>query len=138
MVLDRRPTVTGEERPRVLRQPAEAPAPLPLLQDRPPLQALRSEWKQQLERAGARLPLRERARRWAGQISGRSDRRLLFALAQATDALATHCDEMAARLSSQGAVLEDIATAYGEDLTRLRAEIRVLTDLVSSFERPRE
>jgi hypothetical protein len=44
---------------------------------------------------------------------------------------------MAARLSTQGAVLEDVATAYGEDLTRLRAEIRVLKDLVSSFERPR-
>jgi ABC-type branched-subunit amino acid transport system ATPase component len=137
MVLDRRRTVTGEETPRVLRQPVEAPAPLPLLRDRSPLQAFRNEWQQQLERAGARLPLRERARRWAGQISGRSDRRLLFALAQATDALATHCDEMAAGLSTQGAVLEDVATAYGEDLTRLRAEIRVLKDLVSSFERPR-
>ena len=37
-------------------------------------------------------------RAWAGRVSGRSDRRLLLALAGATEAIATHCDLLAAAL----------------------------------------
>ena len=129
--------MTAERDPRLLRQPADAPPLLPFLGDLSEFQDFRNEWRAQVERAEARLPLRARARHWAGRISGRSDRRLLFAIARAADALAVRCDEMAERLSNQETIVEDVATAYGEDLTHLRAEIRLLRDLVSSFEQPR-
>jgi hypothetical protein len=44
---------------------------------------------------------------------------------------------MAQRLSNQETIVEDVATAYGEDLTYLRAEIQLLRELVSSFEKTR-
>ena len=129
--------MTAERDPRLLRQPADAPPPLTFLGDLSEFQGFRNEWRAQVARAEARLPLRARARRWAGRISGRSDRRLLFAIAQATDALAVRCDEMAERLSNQEGIVEDVATAYGEDLTHLRTEIRLLRELVAAFEQPR-
>ena len=42
-------------------------------------------------------------------ISGRSDRRLLLALASATEAMATHCDLLVDRLTAQEAVTADVA-----------------------------
>jgi hypothetical protein len=122
-----------ETAPRMLRRPADQPPPLPRPGEEGPVRAFREEWRAQVERGAARLPLRSRARRWAGRVSGRSDRRLLFAMATATDALATHCDRLVDRLSNQEAVAQDLAWSYGEDLTRLRAEVEHLRELVVSL-----
>ena len=69
-----------------------------------------------------------------GRVSGRSDRRLIMALAHATDALATHCDLLVDRLASQEAVTSDVAGAFGEEITRLRAEVVHLQRLVTSLQ----
>jgi hypothetical protein len=131
MVLDGLRPMKEEAAPRMLRQPADPPPPLPRLGEERPVQAFRDEWRAQ--QAQARLPLRGRARRWLGRVSGRSDRRLLLAVATATDALAAHCDLFADRLSKQEAIAHDVAASYGEDLTRLRAEVEHLRALVISL-----
>jgi hypothetical protein len=131
MVLDGLGPMKEEVAPRMLRQPADPPPPLPRLGEERPVQAFRDEWRAQL--AQARLPLPGRARRWLGRVSGRSDRRLLLAIATATDALAAHCDQLADRQSNQEAIAHDVAASYGEDLTRLRAEVEHLRALVISL-----
>lgn len=73
-----------------------------------------------------------------GRVSGRSDRHLLFALAQATEAIATHCDLLADRLAAQEAVTADVTGAFGEEITRLRAEVLHLQRLVSLRDAPHE
>ncbi len=50
----------------------------------------------------------------------------MFALANATDALARHLDLLVDRLSAQEALTADVTWAYGEDVTRLRAEVTQL------------
>jgi hypothetical protein len=127
-----------ETAPRMLRRPAEPPPPLARPGEAHPVLAFRAEWRAQLQRAHARLRLRSRARRWAGRVSGRPDHRLLFAMATATDALAAHCDQLVDRLSDQEAVVQDVAASYGEDLTRLRAEVAHLRELIVSLRDPRE
>ncbi len=129
--------MSEEHAPRMLRRPAEAPQRLsPTREDRA-VQAFVQEWHAQLERAQAPLPLRARARRWAGRVSGRSDRRLLFALAHATDALATHCDRLEDRLHDEEALTQELAETYGEELGRLRAEVAHLRELVASLHQSR-
>jgi hypothetical protein len=135
MVLDGLRSMKDEAAPRMLQQPADPPPPLPRPGEERPVQAFRNEWRAQLGQA--RLPLRGRARRWLGRVSGRSDRRLLLAVATATDALAAHCDQLADRLSSQEAIAHDVAASYGEDLTRLRAQVEHLKELVITLGDPR-
>ena len=129
--------MTDESAPRTLQHPAEAPDRLPRPSDDDAVRSFSDEWRAQRERTQAPLPWRARARRWAGRVSGRSDRRLLFALAGATDALASHCDLLEDRLHHQEEITQDIADAYGEDLARLRAEVVHLRELVASLRQTR-
>ena len=62
-------------------------------------------------------------RAWAGRVSGRADRRLLFAIAHATDAIAAHCDLIADRLATQETITADISRAFGEEISQLRSEV---------------
>jgi hypothetical protein len=71
-------------------------------------------------------------RAWAGRISGRADRRLLFAIAHATDAIAARCDVIADRLATQEAITGDITRAYGEEISQLRSEVIHLQRVVGS------
>jgi (p)ppGpp synthase/HD superfamily hydrolase len=73
----------------------------------------------------------------AGRISGRSDRRLLSALAEATDAIATQCDLLADRIAARDTVSADIADSFGEEVTRLRAEVLHLQRLTATPPEPR-
>ena len=72
--------------------------------------------------AGATRSLRG----WAGRVSGRSDRRLLLAVATATDSVASHCDLLVDRLNAQEAVTADVGSTFGEEIARLRAEVASL------------
>ena len=129
--------MSDESAPRMLRRPAEAPDRLPRARDDDAVRSFSDEWRAQRERTQAPLPWRARARRWVGRVSGRSDRRLLFALAHATDELVTHCDRLEDRLHQQEAITRDVADAYGEDLARLRAEVVHLRELVASVRQTR-
>jgi hypothetical protein len=76
---------------------------------------------------------RLRARAWAGRVSGRSDRRLLDAVTDATDAIAGRCDVVMERLAAEEAVVADVARALGEELTQLRVEVVRLREAVASL-----
>ena len=86
--------------------------------------------------AGTALSLRSTVRSWAGRVSGRSDRRLLLALASATDAVAAHCDLIVDRLTTQEAVTADVTGAFGEEIAQLRAEVLHLQRVVASLRGP--
>jgi hypothetical protein len=127
----------NEDAPRLLQQPAQAGAPPPRAEEDASVRSFRGQWRALLEGPDPDPPLRARARRVASRMSGRSDRRLLLAVAAATDALATHCDQLQDRLSDHEKIAEDVTAAYGEDLARLRAEVDRLRELVQSLHQTR-
>ena len=99
--------------PRILRQPADAPPAVGHVGASAPVASLRRML------SGEQVGFRG----WAARMSGRSDRRLLLALAGAADAMATHCDLLADRLASQEAITADMADVFGQEITQLRAEV---------------
>jgi len=134
MARDPHDALTGgaEPAPHMLRQPADAPAPLGPIGDDPALQSFRREWS--ARRAGTTRSFRRNVRAWAGRVSGRSDRRLLLSLASATDAVAARCDHVVDRLTTQEAVTADVTDAFGEEIAQLRAEVLHLQRVVASLQ----
>jgi hypothetical protein len=118
-----------EPAPRMLRQPPDAAPPLEHVATSAPLVWLRRVRSDQENRA------RRSLRGWVARISGRSDRRLLLALVESTEAMATQLDLLTDRLMSQEAITADIADAFGQDLARLRAEV---THVQRNVAAPRE
>ena len=116
MVRDAQNALTDETAPRMLRRPADAPPPLGPVSTTDGVATLR---RVLADRHAAPASLRS----WAGRVSGRSDRRLVLALAGATVAIATHCDQLAARLAEQEAVTADVASSFGQEIAQLRAEV---------------
>jgi hypothetical protein len=112
--------------PRILRQPADAPPPLGQVGSSAALMSFRGVW------TSWHAPAARSLRAWAGRVSGRSDRRLLGALAEATDAIATQCDLLTDRLTAREAVSADVAESFGEEVARLRAELAHLQRLVAT------
>jgi hypothetical protein len=110
-------------------RPADAPAPLTRLSDGEAGQIFGQVFAYEAARGRS---LRARL----GRISGRADRRLLFALATVTQELLMRCDELAQRLERQEAVTEDVTGAFGEDVTRLRAEVERLRRQVEALGSP--
>lgn len=140
MVLDPHDAVAGEagDAPRSLRQPADAPPPLAHLAGVEQLQSFTRVWAARRDGTGTPASLLASVRAWLGRVSGRSDRRLLVALAGATEAIATRCDLLSDRLAGQQAVTADVAGAYGEEITKLRAEVLHLQRLVVSLRDARD
>ena len=75
-------------------------------------------------------------RAWAGRVSGRADRRLLLALADATEAMVAQCDLLCDRLAAQEAVTADVVGAFGQEIALLRAEVEHLQHQVASRQGP--
>ncbi len=100
------------------------------------MQLFRRQWSNR--RLGASSSLGGRLRMWAGRVSGRSDRRLLFALADATAAVADHTDLLVDRLAVQEAVTADVTGTFSEEIAQLRAEVHHLQRMVTSLQRPTE
>jgi hypothetical protein len=119
-----------ERAPRMLRQPADAPPPVPPVAASDAVRSFRRTWSSWSSHTGYSL------RAWAGRVSGRSDRRLLRSLAEATDAIASQCDLLADRVAARDAVGADVADTFGEEVARLRAEVLHLTRLVGSPSEP--
>lgn len=106
--------------PRMLSQPADAPPPLASVSSSEGVDAFRRVWS---DRNNAP---RRSLRTLAGRVSGRADRRLLLAVAGATDAIAARCDLVIDRLTAQGAVTADVAESFGQEIVQLRAEVQRL------------
>lgn len=123
VVLDPQQGMT--EPPQMLHRPADAPPTLEPVSGLAPVQAFRHEFAAQLQMHHSRRlgSLRATTRAWAGRVSGRADRRLLFRLSEALDAVVVQVDSLTDHVTSLEMLTADIASAYGEDLTRLRAEI---------------
>jgi hypothetical protein len=124
--------VAGERGPAppMLRQPADAPPALSQLGSSDQVVLLRRV----LADRNARTRWSFRA--WAGRVSGRTDRRLLLALAGATDAVVTHCDLLTNRLSTQETVTADVAGAFGQEIALLRAEVLHLQRSLTALQDP--
>jgi hypothetical protein len=125
-----------DDAPHMLQQPSETPPPLGRLGDVDSVRSFRQEWVSQ--RSTHTLSPWRRLRAWAGRISGRTDRRLLFAIAQATDAVAAHCDLIADRLGSQEIITGDVTRTFGEEISQLRSEVLHLQRVVRSDPSPHE
>jgi hypothetical protein len=91
--------------------------------------AFRHVWSNRQTRAGS-------LRSWAARLSGRSDRRLLLAMAAATEALALHCDLLLERITSHEAVTAEVAGAFGQEIAQLRAEVVHLRRSLTAPGRP--
>jgi hypothetical protein len=74
-------------------------------------------------------------RAWARRVSGRPTRRRLYSLAEATDAMARYCDELALRVKAETAVSADVSATLGQELALLRAEVHHLRSLVAVSDR---
>jgi hypothetical protein len=132
MVRDAHDAIAGESEPapRTLRRPAEAPPALGHIgasTSMVTLRRIRSE-----RRNGVASSLRG----WAGRISGRSNRRLLLALGDATETMAAQCDLLVDRLTSQEAVTADVSDAFGQELTLLRAEVAHVRRMLATLRDP--
>jgi hypothetical protein len=101
----------------MLRHPADAPPPLAGVSASEGVRSFRRVWSDRNASTTQSL------RAWAGRVSGRSDRRLLVALAGATEATAAHCDQLADRINALEAVTADVTDAFGQEIARLRAEV---------------
>jgi hypothetical protein len=122
--------------PRMFRRPSDPPAPPPHVTDSPELRSVRETT---YRRSQTRRARRTSVRRWLARSSGGSDRHLVAALADATTALATHCDLLADRLASQEVLTEDVTGTLGTELTRLRAQVWHLQGLIGEKHRgPRD
>ncbi len=60
----------------------------------------------------------------------------MLALAAAVEAIVSHCDHLVDALASQQERTGDVANAFGEDVTRLRAEIMQLQRLAGPSRSP--
>ncbi len=120
--------------PRMFRQPSDAPPPLAHVGADPALQSFHREWS--ARRTRTTTGLRRSLRAWAGRVSGRSDRRLLLAVASATDAVAAQCDHVVDRLVTEEAVTADVTSVFSEEIAQLRAEVLHLQRVVASLQGP--
>jgi hypothetical protein len=80
---------------------------------------------------GSRSPkqrLGHMARRFANRFPGTVDQVFIADLIRAVDAVAARCDEISDRLEHQTIVLDDAITIFGEELTRMRADVAHLVD----------
>ena len=123
-----------EPAPPMLGQPLDALPPLGPVSDLDGVRALRRERAARLNVTGASGDVRTRARSWAGRVSGRADRRLLLALAEAVDALAIRSDALVDRINLQLGRENEISAVFGDEVSRLRAEVIHLRGLVAGPE----
>lgn len=112
-------------------RPSDVPPALPPVRNSEHVMALHAEWSRIHAAAAPAAPWRRLARRgraYANRALGRTDRELIADLIRAVDAVAARCDELSERLTSQHVTLDEVATAYGEELTRLRADLAHLRE----------
>ncbi len=117
----------------MFERPADAAPALGSLAQEPPVQTFRQVLAYERPTSVLRDSGTTRSvRAWARQASGRPTRRLLFALADATDAMAGYCDELARRGNTQAAVSAELSATLGQELAQLRAEVHRLQALVAA------
>jgi hypothetical protein len=115
----------------MLSRPVDPPPALPHLTDSEPLRALREARHHRFSGETER-PMRLRLRAWASHVTGRSDRRLVQTLTDATETLTARCDLLADRILAVEAVSAEVAEVLGKEVTLLRAEVERLREASTS------
>jgi len=130
--LARVPVPTRDDAPPLMfRQPLDSSPPWARVGELEAMQALRRDRATRLHAGEASADILTKGRAWAGRISGRADRRLLRLVADAVEELAAHNDAIVDRLNLQLDREGDVSSAFGEEITRLRAEVIYLRGLVA-------
>jgi hypothetical protein len=122
--------------PTMFLRPADAPEPLAPIRSGADMTQLHRAWSSLTASAPAQpvstwRRLLRRARAYVNRGLGNPDRALVADLIRSVDAVAARCDELADRLANQHVVVADVAIIFGEDLTRLRAELARLAQQVA-------
>jgi hypothetical protein len=120
----------------MLSRPVDPPPALPHLTDSEPIRILGEARQHRLAHEAG--PLRRRLRTWASHVTGRSDRRLLQALTDASETLTARCDLLADRILAVEAVSAELAEVLGRELTLLRAEVERLRESNATSHVPNE
>jgi hypothetical protein len=112
----------------MLRQPADAPAPLPHIRASEHFRELHEGWARvhgEPSTTSVVPPVWQRfirkLRRFLPYSSG--ERELIGVLIRTADSIALRCDEIADRLAAQESLTEDVTESFGADLTQLRSEL---------------
>ncbi len=126
--------------PSMFSRPTDVPEVLPPIRGSELLSIVHTKW------AGAHTPaevpvtsawhkLLRRSRRVGARVMGRRDHELLGDLIRAVDAVAARCDDLAARVETLTTNVDDMARAYGEDITQARADLERLREKGSESSR---
>jgi hypothetical protein len=114
-------------------RPTDAPVALPPIRGSELLSVVHTKWARMhtrgevTEEPGWQRILR-RSRRVGARVMGRGDLELLGDLIRAIDAVAARCDDLAVRVETLTANVDDIARTYGEDLIQARADLERLRE----------
>ena len=142
MGIDPLPTMSPLEiSPKMLRRPADAPAPLPHIRASEHLRELHEGWARvhgDLSPTSAVPPLWQRVGRKLRQFLPYTagERELIGVLIRTADALALRCDEISDRLAAQESLMEDVTESFGADLTQLRSELIGFRTVLSGSDPP--
>jgi hypothetical protein len=122
------PETRPDVAPTMFVRPADVPEPLVPLRSGMDITKLHRMWSS-LSPSGPAPHIAtwrrvvRRGRTYVNRGLGNPDRELMADLIRSVDAVAARCDELADRLSNQHVIVADMANIFGEDLTRLRAEL---------------
>jgi len=124
-----KPGAPGDEPPPAMfDRPTDVTDPLPPVRGSEHVASLHAAWgrmaaSEAVPETSAWRRVGRKARSLADRGLGRPDREVMANLIRAVDAVAARCDELLERLTSQQVSIDDMATIYGEELTRMRAEL---------------
>ena len=119
--------------PVMFTRQSDVPDPMPSVRHGDQVAKLHREWIRITAPAAAasRSPkqrIGHMMRRFANRFPGTVDQVFIADLIRAVDAVAARCDEISDRLEHQTIVLDDAITIFGEELTRMRADLAPLAD----------
>jgi hypothetical protein len=127
----RSPGADPDATPSMFQRASDVPDPLTPVRQSEEVVTLHQEWIRLTSApAGQSRDLPHRlvrlARRLMNRGPGGIDRETLGDLIRAIDTVAARCDAIADHLAHQDVVVDDAVTIFGEELTRIRAELAPL------------
>jgi hypothetical protein len=125
------PAEQTDPTPRMFQRASDVHVPLPPVRQDPQLVKLHRAWiRVTTPPAGQSTALGNRlvrlVRRLANRGPGGFDREMIGDIIRAIDTVAARCDAILDHLTHQDVVVDEAVTVFGEELTRLRAELAPL------------
>jgi hypothetical protein len=114
-----------EHPPDMFDRPTEAPPPLEPVRSSEDITTMHAEWARRdvasRTKASSWHRVVRKTRSAADRMLGRADNQMMGDLIRAIDTVAMRCDELSERVTRQEALIAEIASSLGQELTRLRA-----------------